>query len=142
MLSILKELFVSVPINSDSNLKELFVSQAIRQKQGYVKVTGQLIGQCPVYNMISAVNRDCYNCGYHDKLEYINKPLFKSPIKERGECPNCCKADRRPDTTISPTLKASYEYFSTVDIELQDPDNEHISYTMLVDVKDNGENNY
>jgi hypothetical protein len=53
--------------NRDCKLKELSVSQTIREKQGYIKVTGQLIGQSLVYNMISAVNRDCYDCGYHDR---------------------------------------------------------------------------
>jgi replicative DNA helicase Mcm len=101
--------------NADRKLKELSVSQAIREKQGYIKVTGQLIGQSLVYNMISAVNRDCYYCGYHNKVEY-KRPLFKSPIKERTKCPKCGGFDG------SFTLKVGYEYFSTVDIELQDPD--------------------
>jgi DNA replicative helicase MCM subunit Mcm2 (Cdc46/Mcm family) len=94
-------------------VKELSVSQTIREKEGYIKVTGQLIGQSLVYNMISAVNRDCYNCGYHDKVEY-KRPLFKSPTKEIRKCPICSES--------SHSLEISCQYFSTVDIELQDPD--------------------
>jgi DNA replicative helicase MCM subunit Mcm2 (Cdc46/Mcm family) len=103
--------------NPVCNPKELSVSQAIREKQGHIKVTGQLIGQSLVYNMISAVNRDCYDCDYHNKVEY-KRPLFRPPTKEIKKCPICSGGFNNGNLT----LKSSYEYFSTVDIELQDPD--------------------
>ena len=94
--------------------RELSISQAIREKQGSISVKGQLIGQSSVYNMISAVDIDCDNCGYHNRIDFSEKPIFQSPIKNLHKCPSC--------DAINFALKLAYEYISTVDIELQDPD--------------------
>ena len=100
---------------SSSKVVKLSVSEAIRKKHGQVKVTGRLIGQSPVYNRISAIRRKCTQCGYENNLNYSNKPRFKSNIPEFDYCFKCDEDKYR-------SLKAEYEYVTTVDIELQDPD--------------------
>ena len=64
--------------------------------------------------MISAVDIDCDNCGYHNRIDFSEKPIFQSPIRNLHKCPSC--------DAIDFALKLAYEYVSTVDIELQDPD--------------------
>ena len=102
-------------ILSNTNIVDLSVSEAIRRKQGQVKVTGRLIGQSPVYNRISAINRKCPRCGNENRLNYSDKPKFMSGIPEFDYCFNCEENKFR-------SLKSEYEYVTTVDIELQDPD--------------------
>ncbi|HEU4822480.1 MAG TPA: hypothetical protein VFS97_03565, partial [Nitrososphaeraceae archaeon] len=94
--------------------EELAVSEALRSKTGYVKVKGQIVSQSSVYNMISAINLNCNNssCGYHNFLDYRNKPILQPPVKEVGKCPIC-------EERLG--LRAAYQYTSTVDIELQNP---------------------
>jgi DNA replicative helicase MCM subunit Mcm2 (Cdc46/Mcm family) len=93
--------------------RELSISQAIREKQGCISVKGQLIGQSSVYNMISAAVVDCDSCAYHRRVDCSEKPVFQSPVRNLHKCPDCGE---------SLAVKASCEYVSTVDIELQDPD--------------------
>lgn len=104
--------------NNNNETIELSVSEAIRKKEGHVKVTGRLVGQSPIYNRISAINRKCSNtnCGYESRLDYTNKPKFKSGIKEFDSCFKCDKENKFR------SLRVEYEYVTTVDIELQDPD--------------------
>jgi DNA replicative helicase MCM subunit Mcm2 (Cdc46/Mcm family) len=101
--------------NNTENIVELSVSEAIRKKQGQVKVTGRLIGQSPVYNRISAIRQNCIQCGYESRSDYSDKPRFKSSVSEYNYCIKCGENKSR-------TLRAEYEYVTTVDIELQDPD--------------------
>ena len=101
--------------NNTENIIELSVSEAIRKKEGYVEVTGRLIGQSPIYNRISAINQKC-KCGYERRLEYTDKPKFKSSIPEFASCFKCNNENEFP------SLRSEYEYVTTVDIELQDPD--------------------
>jgi DNA replicative helicase MCM subunit Mcm2 (Cdc46/Mcm family) len=94
--------------------KQLSVSQALREKIGYVKVTGQLIGQSQVYNMIYAINFSCSNCNHSDRIDYGKKPLMRSLYRDLSKCPWC--------DTPTLTLRATFNYCSTTDIELQDPE--------------------
>jgi DNA replicative helicase MCM subunit Mcm2 (Cdc46/Mcm family) len=96
--------------------KELSVSQALREKSGYVKVTGQLIGQSSVYNMISAINLSCGRCGFHSSIDYGKKPITRSSYKEFNLCYSCTHEER------GLTLKAEFDYCTTIDVELQDPE--------------------
>lgn len=102
--------------DNGNNKSEISVSEAIRKKKGYVKVKGRLVGQSPVYNRISEINRKCSNCGYEARLDYTDKPRFRSGIKEFDFCFKCDKENKFR------SLRAEYEYVTTVDIELQDPD--------------------
>ena len=101
---------------SNDAITELSVSEAIRQKEGYVKVTGRLVGQSPIYNRISAINRKCSKCRYESRLDYSDKPKFKSAIMEFDSCFKCDEKNKFR------SLRAEYEYVTTVDVELQDPD--------------------
>lgn len=124
--------FASMPINnlkalwktdiesrkSNANTKESFISLPIaaakREKSGYVKVKGTIVGLSPVYNMIKSVKLNCHSCGYHTQVNY-EKPVFKTPFKDKSKCGACSKEE---NFTI--TLTAIPEYVSVVDIELQD----------------------
>ena len=63
------------------------MSEALRRKEGYVKVKGQVIGYSEIYNMVSEVTINCSNCGFSDKIDYSKKPVFRSPVKEMAKCP-------------------------------------------------------
>ena len=43
--------------------EKISVSEAIRRKEGYVIVKGQVIGCSEIYNMISEIKINCSNCG-------------------------------------------------------------------------------
>jgi replicative DNA helicase Mcm len=106
-----KDIFDKGKQDSENNNspKELSVSQAKREKDGYVKVKGTIIGLTSVYNLIKSVTLTCDSCG----LAYAKKfpiPLFKLPFKEK--CPGCSESK----------LTADPQYVSVVDIELQDID--------------------
>ena len=96
--------------------EELSVSEAIRRKKGYVRIKGQVIGHSSVYDMIVKVNIICDNCGFGDELDFSKKPIFRSPLKEISKCSSkSCKEEGL-------TLKATPEYTTTIDVEVQDPD--------------------
>ena len=101
---------------NDSIPKELSVAQAKREKSGFVKVKGTIIGLSPVYNMIKSVSLDCNVCGNHIKIDYP-KPIYKSPFKEKNKC-----SVENIEHGYGYTLIANCEYVSVVDIELQDLD--------------------
>lgn len=103
------------PNISNDDAVELSVSEAIRKKKGNVKVTGRLVGQSPIYNRISAINRKCSKCGYEKRLTYTDTPKFKSSIPEYDSCFKC-------NGDGFPSLRSENEYMTTVDVELQDPD--------------------
>lgn len=50
--------------NSNEEPKELSISQAKRQKNGFVKVKGTIIGLTSVYNLIKSVTLTCDSWGY------------------------------------------------------------------------------
>jgi DNA replicative helicase MCM subunit Mcm2 (Cdc46/Mcm family) len=97
--------------------EEISVAEAIRRKKGYVRVKGQLMGYSSIYDMIVKVKLVCSNnCGFDKTIDYIEKPRFRSPVKELSKCPMKSCAEQ------GPTLKAECEYITTIDVELQDPD--------------------
>lgn len=104
------------PKDKKENLvtRELSIGQAKREKSGFVKVKGTIIGLTPVYNMIVSVELCCDNCGY-DTINDFDHPIFKLPYKDKSKCPFCPK-----EQSIGNSLSAIPEYISVVDIELQD----------------------
>ena len=96
--------------------EEISVSEALRRKEGYVKVKGQVIGCSEIYNMISEVTIACSNCGFSDKIDYSKKPVFRSPVKEMSKCP------RKDCSVMGQTLVANMRYTTAMHIDLQDPD--------------------
>ena len=96
--------------------EEISVSEALRCKEGYVKVKGQVIGYSEIYNMISEVTINCSYCGYSDKIDCSRKPIFRSPVKEISKCP------REECSGIGHTLVAKMRYTTAMHIDLQDPD--------------------
>jgi DNA replicative helicase MCM subunit Mcm2 (Cdc46/Mcm family) len=103
-------------IQDEEQPEELSISDAIRRKKGYIKIKGQVIGHSSVYNMIVKVKIRCDNCGFGDELDFSKKPIFRSPLKEISKCPSkSCKEEGL-------TLKATPEYTTTIDVEIQDPD--------------------
>lgn len=108
--------------NDDDNAQnqviaeEISVSEALRRKEGYVKVKGQVIGCSEIYNMISEVTIACSNCGFSDKMDYSKKPVFRSPVKENTKCP------RKDCSSMGQKLSANIRYTTAMHIDLQDPD--------------------
>lgn len=102
--------------NKKGNLvpRELSIGQAKREKSGFVKVKGTIIGLTPVYNMIVSVELCCDNCGYDVNIDF-EQPLFKIPYKDKSKCPFCPKGQNTGNS-----LSVTPEYISVVDIELQD----------------------
>lgn len=96
--------------------REISVSEALRCKEGRVKVQGQVIGYSEIYNMISEVTINCSNCGYSDKIDCSKKPIFRSPVKEIAKCP------RKECSIQGQTLMANMRYTTAMHIDLQDPD--------------------
>jgi DNA replicative helicase MCM subunit Mcm2 (Cdc46/Mcm family) len=96
--------------------EEISVSEALRRKNGYVKVRGQVIGYSEIYNMISEVTIACTNCGFSDTLDYSKKPVFRSPVKELAKCP------RKECSVMGQTQMATMRYSTAMHIDLQDPD--------------------
>ena len=96
--------------------EKISVSEAIRRKEGYVIVKGQVIGCSEIYNMISEIKINCSNCGLSDRMDYSKKPVFRSPVKEMSKCP-------RIDCNImGQTLVAKMRYTTAMHIDLQDPE--------------------
>jgi len=94
--------------------RELTIGQAKREKSGYVRIKGTIIGLTPVYNLIKSVTLECNNCGYKVNYEF-EQPIFKLPYKEKNKCTLCPKAENTGNS-----LSTIPEYISVVDIELQD----------------------
>ena len=89
--------------------RTLTVSEALRIRKGYYRVVGQIITVSSVYNMVIAINLECYHCGTEDRREYNKKPIYAPPT--RGfKCINCGEGEMR----ITP------EWISVIDVELQD----------------------
>ena len=61
---------------------KISVSEALRRKEGYVKVKGQVIGYSQIYNMVYEVTINCSNCGFFDKLDYFKTGI--SIASKRG----------------------------------------------------------
>ena len=88
--------------------QELSVSEALRIKKGHYRVIGQIITISSVYNMITATNLKCLNCGTVDRRDY-KKPIYALPT--RGpKCINCSEN----------TVGVEPEWITVVDVELQD----------------------
>jgi DNA replicative helicase MCM subunit Mcm2 (Cdc46/Mcm family) len=97
----------------DHNIaEEISVSEALRRKGGYVTVKGQVIGYSQIYNMVSEVTITCSNCGYADKIDYSEKPVFRPPVKEISKCP------REECIGIGHTLVAKMRYTTAMHIDL------------------------
>jgi len=91
---------------------KMSVSQAKREKTGYLQVNGNIVGISPVYNMVKSVDLKCSNCDYSNHIDY-HWPRYKPHQREITKCPDCRRAAA---ATLTP------DYVSVVDIELQDSD--------------------
>ena len=96
--------------------EEISVSEALRRKEGYVKIKGQVIGYSEIYNMVYEVTISCSNCAFSDKLDYSKKPVFRSPVKEMAKCP------RKVCGSMGQTLMANMRYTTAMHIDVQDPE--------------------
>ncbi|MGA7897539.1 MAG: hypothetical protein WCA39_01620, partial [Nitrososphaeraceae archaeon] len=96
--------------------EEISVSEALRRKEGYVKIKGQVIGYSEIYNMVYEVTISCSNCAFSDKLDYSKKPVFRSPVKEMAKCP------RKVCGSMGKTLMANMRYTTAMHIDVQDPE--------------------
>ena len=96
--------------------EEISVSEALRRKEGYVKVKGQVIGYSQIYNMVYEVTINCSSCGFSDKLDYSKKPVFRSPVKEMTRCPI------KECGSMGQTLMANMRYITAMHIDVQDPE--------------------
>ena len=67
--------------------RDLSVSEALRIKKGRYRVIGQIITISSVYNMITAINLKCLNCGTVDRRDY-KKPIYALPTRG-SKCINC-----------------------------------------------------
>jgi replicative DNA helicase Mcm len=94
--------------------KDISITQAKGNKEGFVKVTGTIIGLSSVYNLIRSVHFGCSNCDWEIK-EVFELPKFK--VYEKNNCPICSKEKGLTNTVIDKP-----EYLSVVDLELQDID--------------------
>ncbi|MGD9674010.1 MAG: hypothetical protein AB7U98_11095 [Candidatus Nitrosocosmicus sp.] len=94
--------------------RDLSIGPAKREKSGFVKVKGTIIGLTPVYNMIVSVELCCDNCGYDTNIDF-DQPIFKLPYKDKSKCPFCPKGQNTGNS-----ISATPEYISVVDLELQD----------------------
>jgi DNA adenine methylase Dam len=97
--------------NNKSQLTKMSVSQAKREKTGYLQVNGSIVGISPVYNMIRSVDLTCSQCSNSDHTEY-QWPRYKPHLKETTKCSRC----------HTHTVILTPNYVSVVDIELQAPD--------------------
>jgi hypothetical protein len=96
-------------------LVELSITKAKREKEGFVKVRGKIIGISPVYNMIKSIDVQCTVCKYNERITYPN-PKFKSHIKERSKCPNSADDGHSSGNTVV----TNYEYLSTLDVSYEE----------------------
>jgi DNA replicative helicase MCM subunit Mcm2 (Cdc46/Mcm family) len=97
--------------NPNSPPIKMSVSQAKREKTGYLQVDGSIVGISPVYNMVKSVSPTCFQCGYSKHIKYP-WPRYKANLREITKCPGC----------KTNTIILTSNYVSVVDIELQDSD--------------------
>lgn len=89
------------------------VSEALRVKKGHVQVIGQIVTVSSVYNMVSAADTECPNCGTKSTYNYYEKdgkPRYAPPNMKDSKCTSCDEKG----------LKVRPKWMSVVDVELQD----------------------